>query len=263
MIRRSIRILSAPCLAALLALASVLPTAAQASSPGRTAVVFIGGIGSQYLTTGESFGKLWGDLLWTNLGYQPADVMVWSYDPAVTDYDASLTCQPIATNAAALADTLRWLRDSQGYSGVVLVGHSMGGLIAIDVLDQGLGVQRFVKKIVTIDSPLLGVGNGRGLVGELWQFGSNCTAVTQLEQINQAFLAGSFRWPSRPTAPILSIANDADNAVPFVSQTANEQLGQHWDYSLTEGWGLSNHGATLHDSGIMAGLAQWIGPQGQ
>jgi pimeloyl-ACP methyl ester carboxylesterase len=248
--------------AALLVLTTALPTSAHAS--GRTAVLLIGGINSHYLTTLDAFQRLSGALVWGNLGYQPGDVSVWSYDPAVADYDPSLTCQPIATNAAALADTLRWLRDSQGYSNVVLVGHSLGGRIAYEMVDARFEFvdQGFLKKIVTIDSPLFGVGSGRFLAGEAW-FGADCVALNQLEWINQSFLAGRLTMPAPRGVPVLSIANQADNAVPFISQTANGVLGQHWDYTLTEGWGLSNHAATLHDASIMSSLAQWIGPQAQ
>jgi hypothetical protein len=189
---------------------------------------------------------------------------VWSYDPSIADYDRSLTCQPSGTNAAVLADTLRWLRDSQGYSNVVLVGHSMGGVIAYQMVSPQFEFvsQRFLRKIVTIDSPLMGVGDARGLVGEFWH-GSDCAAVSQLEQLNQRFLAGTLSILAPSGVPVLSIANRADNTVPFVSQIANGRLGQFWDYTLSEGWGIINHSATLHDPGIMAGLAQWIGPQGQ
>jgi pimeloyl-ACP methyl ester carboxylesterase len=255
-------------LSLVLALGLISPAAIAAAEGSHTAVVLIGGIGSQYLTTGQAFDQLSGSLLRSNLGYRPGDVIVWSYDPSIADYDPSLTCRPLADNAASLADSLRWLRDTQGYSNVVLVGHSMGGLIAYDMVDPTFEFvdQGFLKKIVTIDSPLLGVGSGRALLGDVWQDirqGSNCAAIGQLEYFNQLFRAGSLHVPNPRGVPVLSIANDADNAVPFISQTAAGWIGQHWDYTLSEGWGLVNHAATLHNPGIMAGLAQWIGPQGQ
>jgi pimeloyl-ACP methyl ester carboxylesterase len=236
---------------------------AYTTARGRTAVVLIGGLRGNYQSTTQGYGKLSANLLSTDLGYTPDDVMVWSYDPATWNYDSSLTCRILGDTASALADTLRWLRDGQGYANVVVVGHSLGGDIAYEMVDPRFEFvdQGFLRAIVTIDSPLLGVDSGRAFLAR-FAMGS-CPVVHQLESINQRFVSGLIHFPSPRGVSVLSIANYADIFVPFVSQIANGWVGEHWDYELSEGFGLINHGATLDDDSIMAGLALWIGPQRQ
>ena len=113
------RRVSAAFVLASLVLPAYVPDAAVA---GRTVVVFIGGLGSTPATTLEDFRLLHGGLF-TRAGYRLDDVRYFDY----------ASCGSLADFEAAQAAKLRGLHDGGEASGVVLVGHSNGGVIAVDV----------------------------------------------------------------------------------------------------------------------------------
>ena len=84
-----------------------------------------------------------------------------------------------------LGGMLLWLRDVKGYSSVALIGHSMGGVLAWDVLSSKLELSRaeapLITSVVTVDSPLGGVDSLDGLVMQLMTDAPTCPVASELE----------------------------------------------------------------------------------
>ena len=155
--------------------------AAGGSRPS-TAVVFVGGLGSTPVTTRAVFGPL-ASALRAEGGFDAQELLAFSYDPGSPAYLASQTCQPLATSSEHLASFVRNLHQEQHIEQVILVGHSMGGVIALDAAasllqdgDDASGgasdaeqATPIVRRVVTVDSPLGGLSNlQRGLIADLW-----------------------------------------------------------------------------------------------
>src|SRR5579859_2343211 len=115
-------------LGAFLALLACPPLALAEASP--PVVVFVGGLGSSGPDAAATFAPLAAALV--GGGMTPERLLTFSYDPASTAYAPAQTCQPLATSTQLLAAYLRALRDSHQADSVILVGHSMGGVIALD-----------------------------------------------------------------------------------------------------------------------------------
>jgi pimeloyl-ACP methyl ester carboxylesterase len=149
--------------AAALAAPTVEDHAAAATSGVR--VVFVGGLGSTDTSNALTFGPL-SSALQKQGPFTSTDFTTFDY----ADHDS---CQPLASSAARLADVLRQMRDQHQASGVVLVGHSMGGVVALDALaaadDLTQADHPFVQRVITVDSPLGGITRlQRTLLVNLW-----------------------------------------------------------------------------------------------
>lgn len=154
--------------AALVALAlalSPVTTRAQTDAPcevscARLAVVLVGGYGTDLDGATEQFA----DIRTALVDRDPATVIVqFSYSATRFDgcraqplgYSPSDTAQDMQASIRVLRETLVALQAACRPQRVVIIGHSLGGLIAFNALD-GAPVAR-VTDLVTIDSPLGGV----------------------------------------------------------------------------------------------------------
>lgn len=169
-------------LGAVLAVLAGPPLAAAEAPPGSTlAVVFVGGLGSSGPDAAATFAPLATALV--GGGISQDRLLTFSYDPTSAAYAPAETCQPLATSTQLLAAYLRGLRDSHQADSVVLVGHSMGGVIALDAtsaLRQDDASQPFVRKLVTVDSPLGGLSRLQdSLIVDLWL--GPCAAASDAE----------------------------------------------------------------------------------
>jgi pimeloyl-ACP methyl ester carboxylesterase len=240
----------------------LLPAQSAVAAPAqRTAVILVGGLDSQ--PSSGSWLILRQAL--TAQGYADGDVVTFSYDPTSVDYQPQQMCQDIAASKALLAFWVRALRDSHAYSGLVLVGHSLGGVIALQVAGQEPDVAPFLRKVVTVDSPLGGIDT----LATLWfdaRNDGNCLAAHQLAD---RWLDGSattdvmqgLAWSAMGRGvQIRSYVNDADAGIAaslqFVPGTS--ALEDSW----LDGTGLVNHSAALTSGAATADIAAFVGPQG-
>jgi len=154
--------------AALVAMALALSTVtaqAQTDAPCEVscvplAVVLVGGFGTDLDGATAQFADLRNALIDRN----PATLIVqFSYLATQFDgcrahplvYSSSDTAQDIQASIRILRETLAGLEDACRPQRVVIIGHSLGGLIAFDALDGP--PLTHVSDLVTIDSPLGGV----------------------------------------------------------------------------------------------------------
>lgn len=222
-----------------LALGAPRPVAAA----GRTAVVFVGGFASNHESTVVSFGPLAADL--EARGWSPADVYYFSYDPASLEYADWQTCQPLGTTVDQLGGMVLWLRDSQQYAGVVLVGHSLGGVLAWEVLtskpELSVSGEPFIRTLVTVDSPLGGVDAVEALVMRQLTSAPTCPVVDALRGRQrsgptwQAWLGEATGAALARGVKVASVVNDQDLAVLSKLQTLPLDV---------------NHLLSLDDSGL-------------
>jgi pimeloyl-ACP methyl ester carboxylesterase len=205
---------------AALLISIALPRQAFAEAP--RAVVFIGGFGSDFGGTVFNFAGLASELV--ARGWSREDLYYFSYDPAYPEFYAqSKTCQPLAVSKDKLGGMLLWLRDVKGYSSVALVGHSMGGVLAWDILDGKPELSRagapLIRSVITVDSPLGGVGSLDGLMMQFMTDAPTCPVADELQsrllmgeawqkQLNDGTLAALGRG-----VRVSAIVNDADAAV--------------------------------------------------
>jgi pimeloyl-ACP methyl ester carboxylesterase len=129
--------------------------AAAASAP--TTVLFVGGYGSDLATVGDSFAPLRAEFVARdpNTRFAQYSYNGWNAQTcAPLDYQSADTGQDFETSEKQLLDTIYLLRAQCGAGRIVVVGHSLGGLIALHALsDSPMGE---VSDVVTIDSPLGG-----------------------------------------------------------------------------------------------------------
>jgi pimeloyl-ACP methyl ester carboxylesterase len=144
--------------AALLALASAGGASAQVVPP--LAVVFVGGIGADLEEAAAQFEPLKAAIL----EREPNAVTVqYSYNGSEFDgctakplpYSRLDTSQNIEVSKRVLRETLTAFEDACHVGRVAIIGHSLGGLIAFQALDEV--TMAGVSDLVTIDSPLGGV----------------------------------------------------------------------------------------------------------
>jgi pimeloyl-ACP methyl ester carboxylesterase len=155
------------------------------------------------------------------------DMKYFSYaSSGATSYQASDTCQSLAISETLLKNALDV--DRGQYAHVVLVGHSLGGVLAFDVGSQP-GEAGFVSRIVTIDAPLGGVDGLERVVGQDVMNGFSCPALSELRSRLQdagwqAKLAGVANAALGRGQQLLVVSNDQDNAVTFAEQQINANV---------------------------------------
>jgi pimeloyl-ACP methyl ester carboxylesterase len=119
--------------------------------------LFVGGYGSDLATVGDSFAPLRAAFVARdpNTKFAQYSYNGWNGQTcAPLDYQSADTAQDLATSEKRLLDTIYLLHTQCGAGRIVVVGHSLGGLIAFHALsDSPMGE---VTDVVTIDSPLGG-----------------------------------------------------------------------------------------------------------
>jgi pimeloyl-ACP methyl ester carboxylesterase len=244
-----------------LALLYAIPASAAVGAGVR--VVFVGGLGSSQPITAATFAPL-GNALIASGGYAEHDLLAFSYDPRASAYSPAHTCQALSASAEHLASYLHQLRASGHADGVVLVGHSMGGVIALDTAaafpDLTDSDHPFIRRVVTVDSPLRGLSAlQRALIADLWL--GECPAATDA---HARYLDPS--WPITLTARVdsllnrgvrvLAVANPEDLLVPTWAQ---QVPGSPVNVMLRAQDEDLSHNAALTDPDAVAALVQLIG----
>jgi pimeloyl-ACP methyl ester carboxylesterase len=150
---------SLACLALLGFVAGTPAAAQQAVVASDLTVVFVGGYGANLATATSDFAALRAALAarssnstFVQFSYAGLNGQGCAASPAA--YGAVDTAQDIEISKRNLMATLQSLRQSCGATHIVVIGHSLGGLVAFQTLaDQPLPG---VTDLITIDSPLGG-----------------------------------------------------------------------------------------------------------
>jgi hypothetical protein len=159
-------------------------------------VVFLPGLASHGTPPGFDAIR---QALVRDFGYSPADFRSFGYAAAGSEaYAPCDTWQPIARSEQLLAaDMVQWERSRPGGTRFVLVGHSMGGLLAY------LAPSGTVDTVVTVDSPLHGISVGWAIAARVLfdVGGANCPYIASgnngdgaLTELNAIWLSTS--WSS-------------------------------------------------------------------
>jgi pimeloyl-ACP methyl ester carboxylesterase len=234
------------------------------SAARRTIIVEIGGANSSpggWLAL-ESTLRVEG---YTSADFYPFSYGGWSVAQGsstmiLNDYTSAQTCGKIDDSIRVLAGMLRFLRDNQWAAHVVLVGHSVGGIVALGVVSENPDLAGFVREVIPVDAPLGGLSSSRVGFNDFWN--GSCTAVDQLTA------PGWATWSANGAAAIMAqgisimdVVNGFDNAVPAAAQQLPQSVNYRFDVSA--GSGLINHNAVLSDPRALSAIAQFIGPQSQ
>jgi len=148
MLRRLVIVLFAA-----LTLLPVQPAMAASS----TTVLFVGGYGGSLTQANADFSALRSALLQHDptLRFAQYSYSAWDADACrPLDYGDVDTGQDFATSEQRLLTTILALHTQCGAQRIVVIGHSLGGLIALHALSDSPMAE--VSDIVTIDSPLGG-----------------------------------------------------------------------------------------------------------
>jgi pimeloyl-ACP methyl ester carboxylesterase len=131
-------------------------------------------------------------------------------------YGPADTCQDINSSEARLRDYLLAIRSDALYS-VSLVGHSLGGVIALETVIRYPELRPMVRSIVTVDSPLLGVSAFREGLWLSYVGLSRCDSMDAMVPRHRVRPA-TLEWLRAGTQQLLdrgisvrTIVNDADS----------------------------------------------------
>lgn len=187
----------------LLAALAAPAATSEAAAPPRQAVVFVGGLGSDADGDIANFDALGGDLL--HRGY---DVRVFLYGPGGA-------CESGAQSSADFTAYLRGLEPSYP-DGVTLVGHSNGGVLALTAPVNAPDLLPFVRRVVTVDAPLLGITRADADVYHV-VYGA-CQAADQLANLYDVpdvagMVAGEITWLQSQGVSVAAVQNPDDLAV--------------------------------------------------
>lgn len=159
-------------LAAVAACVGPLPStlAAVPSPPPHKVVIFVAGLGSS-LTATAANGPCSGSSSWQAIGaalaadgFSCADTLIYSYTGSTIDpsgawrpapYSCYDTGNHVATSVGELFTLMSTYRASHPDAQFVLIGHSLGGLLALKASAEMPAGS--IASVVTIDSPLKGV----------------------------------------------------------------------------------------------------------
>jgi pimeloyl-ACP methyl ester carboxylesterase len=230
--------------------AAVLPVSA---APPSTLVVYVGGVGSTLASAAANFAPLVHEL---NSG-QRVVTREFVYGGSWATYTVERSCQPIAQSTAELVAFLRDLRAQQLAPSVVLVGHSNGGVLALEALAAAPDLAPFVRRVVTVDSPLGGVSEaGWELYG---RFVGPCAAVDDLYARHETpgwadYITRLVQWEQSVGTDVRVVTNASDLAVTLDEQQVyGVDANYHFDASADGDW--TNHGAVLHAPEVLPRLA--------
>lgn len=176
-----------------------------------------------------TFRTLIGQLSKAQISYTP---IFFSYRPGSATYTVSDTHASVARDVTSLERQLRAAVKSDPKARFVLVGHSLGGVVAASWavtsgraygLDPAKGLLRATSSIVTLDSPL------KGLYGKFWTspvlrlFAGPVwfSLQTTSETIKEIVYFPDSWW--RGTGHLHSVANSADEIVPPTESLLGEK----------------------------------------
>jgi pimeloyl-ACP methyl ester carboxylesterase len=234
--------------------------------PSGIRVVFVGGLGSTQRLNAATFGPLSNALI-EQAGFASSDLLTFSYDPAAASYAPIQTCQPLATSAEQVAGFVRQLRDTHQADGVVLVGHSMGGVIALEAASQmdDLTDPRapFVRRVITVDSPLGGLSRlQRLLIADLWLGAcpaANDAVARYVDSTWPATLSGQVDRLLDRGVQIFAIANPADLLLDtWMQQVPASKINVNVTLNVVDD--LLSHAAILGTPSTLSELVPMVGP---
>jgi pimeloyl-ACP methyl ester carboxylesterase len=236
---------------------------AQAAPPPAASgvrVVYIGGLGSTAASTAAVFGPL-SSALRTQAGYTADDFSTFDYD----DPDGH-ACAPLASSAERLAAYVRNLRDTHQADAVVLVGHSMGGVVALDAAAHFSELTEpdhpFVQRVITLDSPLGGLTRmQRSVVAGLWLGPCPAANDAYLRYVDSA-------WPATLAAhvdnllqrgvQVFAVANPEDLLLDTWTQhVPNSKV----NFTVSAIDDMLSHAALLSAPSALGELVSMIGPR--
>jgi pimeloyl-ACP methyl ester carboxylesterase len=253
------------CASVLLALLSLAGPAE--ARPSGVRVVFVGGLGSNQRLNAATFGPLSSALI-DRAGFAEGDLLTFSYDPAPASYAPIQTCQPLATSAEQVAGFVRQLRETHQADGVVLVGHSMGGVIALEAASQmdDLTDPRapFVRRVITVDSPLGGITRlQRLLIADLWLGAcpaANDAVARYVDSTWPATLSGRVDRLLERGVQVFAVANPADALLDtWTQQVPASKIDVNVTLSVFDD--ALSHAAILGAPDALSELVPMIGPR--
>lgn len=236
------------------------PTAAPAVV-GDTIVVLVGGLDSSI--DDAKWTLLQSDVEAAAAGFVNANFWRFSYaapasDPAAAvPYGHADTCRSMGQSEARLASMIRTIRDRQLASQVLVVGHSLGGVLAADTVIDNADLVPFVRKVVAIDSPFGGINS----LADVW-FGADCAASNELRArrplapVRQGVYAAALGPLMQRGLSVGVLVNPQDGAVGPDYQCLCK-LAVNWYYDSVDTANLS-HSAAFFDPPSMAQIAQFL-----
>jgi pimeloyl-ACP methyl ester carboxylesterase len=261
---------------ALFALSVASPPAARVSAdaPARhTAIVEIGGAGS--VLAGAEWKRLESLLRGPQMGYGQADVIAYSYhvdpDPvSQAPYSIAESCQPLQRSEQHLAEFLTALQQRHLFDSVTLIGHSQGGVVAMDVLssqsDLSLEGNPFIRSVIVVDSPLMGLGWVQEILWESFGSGGPCPSVRELAWRHQQPSTLQDYWLNNVGAAIkrgVQVQVVVNNADLYLTPANQSFAGLPVITVVDVAGPNNNHSAAFYDAGTLAHVVGFIGPQGQ
>lgn len=257
---------------------SVSPAAAPAAAASRTLVVFLSGLSELPVVGDAHWDPLVSQLEAQPFGYVSRDLALFSY--ADNPSGAGIPCQDVVTSVRQLDAFLQAERGA-GYGRVVLVGHSFGGVLGVLTAmahpELTSGEPPFVRSIVTVDSPLLGINYDRAAAW-VTAYGQ-CRAVDQLYLIQQRGLT----WENQLTSSVrqwaghgtrfLAVANRSDcffnpgacGLTWIPDGTRDEQVpdaGPGLNLVVDAVTDVVSHDAALYSPDVVLAIANAVGYQG-
>ena len=188
-----------------------------------------------------------GDLVSNFDGAPPADRnTIWN----VSYYHDTPVREALSGNldvyAERLAQAIRVIQDITGEEKVILISHSMGGLVARAAMSSAPDIWNGVHRILTVASPHEGVGSSIGIVGQLRDLRSGSSFIERLNaDWRQKIAAGYRAWgvigaidcPAN-TSPDISEAADATDSggIGFVKFSSAIPFGE-WRNALGANFG--------------------------
>lgn len=271
------------------------PTSTPTSTPTPrplTIVVLLPGVGTQLVSNGltaagpPTFEDIEPAIMAQSR--RPVEFVFYSYagftvQPDGRPWPLSYSCPDTVQDPRVSAQRLDSYLDSldsyerrQGFDvQFVLIGHSLGGLVAV------LGMQHAdVKAVVTLDSPLMGIGSVEATGYDLWPSTCKGPAIEQLVTMRD-----DSTWPQTQEQRVTSFKaqggriatfGNADDCLynpiecplwcgfvlcPFIADEADTQIIPNADQEFL--WSLGSndgngHDAILHASGVATFIMAFV-----
>jgi pimeloyl-ACP methyl ester carboxylesterase len=226
---------------------------------GSTTVILVPGMGSSV----HAFDGLIAN------GYIPgATFLSFSYSdaPPAWGYTALQSCQSVRQSEDQLDSLVHWVHDRGSADSVILIGHSLGGVLAYDVAatsELSRGPNPFIRGVMTIDAPLGGISAVERFFATEFHFPSPCPALANLRDRSlhgtaewQPWLRQAGYWLLGQGVHVAVVTNPEDAYVDPINQGI---VGPAVNYTLdyTDG-SYSSHSAILGNADALAFLANLI-----
>jgi len=163
------------------------------------------------------------------------------------------TCGDVNANVQQLTTYVQSLRPAH----LILVGHSLGGVLALSAVGNS-DLSGQVQAVVVADAPV------NGLDPDLVSFGQSLGVVPwpclSLDQMQDASWSRSSRAAADHALSqgirVLDISNAYDNLVPLEAQELPQDVNLRFD--VRNGSGFVNHTAIFESAAALTAIAQFI-----